>query len=753
MLQIATDTSVSVPDHIRQNAAVQLKNTLRRARNPHEFAVSPDDDAFLAQSLFLFMVKAGLKQVYVQLQECLALFAEHKLPNNWPTIFEQVTGVLTSASEPKAVYAALTATYCMSKLYIFELGEKRKGFDVVVSKVFGLLYEVAAKLLATPGEEAAGFLKLIVKSLACNVRIDISELLIKENVFAKWMRVLQEAFEWPVNPELETPTEDEEVIKQRKKSEMLKLRKAIVRVFYDIFRKYGEPRLAPEVYREFSIMIQRDYASGIIKLNLQIVQSSNTKFIHPFILSIAFKALRETIRNKKFQGEIRGGLDEILQIYAFPKLQISPKDAKLWDDDPQEFIKLVLEEEMWDNDEPRFAAMQLIESACSEDSYYNKDKDLCHPVLAQFLSFLASVLHTSIQHGQVRMFDAALFTVGMLEEEVERYEALVANIEPVLKQCVLPNLRNPLGIVRMRCAWVYSKFAAVEFKDLGSLSEAFRELIKMLKEKELPVKFMAMLAVANLVNRKELAEQVRQHVAQIISVYLEQMKEMDSERLTDALNNIIKNFSQEIKPYAINLIKEILNVCYGTFEHPKGEEDLDAEAEMTAAACLDAVGTIIEVIGKSQAELQQAETLLLPVAVRSFSPDGSAVMDSAIGVLAKLSYYSLKSPSALWQLLPLFVDMTVGTAEDVAERENIREEGNWGYENLKELLPILQNLISRDPHTFLVSTTPQGSYTTLTFTLIARILHIAKCSGKDTNRIPAIRLAITLLEALKVDAV
>eukprot|EP00826_Nyctotherus_ovalis_P007678 TRINITY_DN11954_c0_g1_i2.p1 TRINITY_DN11954_c0_g1~~TRINITY_DN11954_c0_g1_i2.p1 ORF type:complete len:457 (-),score=127.37 TRINITY_DN11954_c0_g1_i2:867-2237(-) len=452
------------------------------------------------------------------------------------------------------------------------------------------------------------------------------------------------------------------------------------------------------------------------------------------------------------RDRIRGGLDEILQTYAFPKLQISPKDAKLWDEDPQEFIKLVLEEEIWDDYEPRFAAMQLIDAACSEESYYSKDKDLYHPVLAQFLSFLASTLHTSIQHSQIRIFDAALFAVGKLEEEIEKYDALVENIEPVLKQCILPNLRNPLGIVRMRCAWVHSKFAAVKFKDLGSLSEAFQELIKMLKEKELPAKFMAMLAVANLVNKKELAEQVKQHVAEIISVYLEQMRDMDSERLTDALNNIIKNFSQEIKPYAINLIKEILNVCYGTFEHPKEGEDLDVETEMAASACLDAIGTIIEVIGKDQAELQQAETLLLPVIVRSFSPDGSAIMDSAIEVLTKLSYYSLKTASALWQFFPLFVDMTVGTPEDVATRENIKEEGNWGYENLGELLPILQNLISRDPHTFLTSAAPQGSYTSLAFTLISRILQIAKCSGKDFNGIPAIRFAIALLEALKVDA-
>lgn len=739
--------SLPAADHIRQSAAVQLKNTLKKYRDEETPSLTPEDEGFLCQNLFLFMVKAGLKQVHAQLEDCITSVASRKLPQGWPVIFEQIATTLKAANDPKALHAALAATYSLCKLYKFEVGVSRRGFDAVVEKLFGLLYEVGAKLAGGEGEQTAGFLKLIAKCFVSNVVVEISELLTKPEVFAKWMQLFQKLFEWGVNPELETPTEDDEIIKERKKSEVLKMKKSVARVFYEIFRKYGEMRLVSEAYKGFSQLIEKEYASGIIKINLQVLQASQTKFVHPFIFSLALKTMRETVKNKKFQAEMRGAIPEILQNFAFPKLLLSPKDVKLWDEDPQEFVKMMLEEDIYDDYDPRFMAMQLIDIACSEESYYVQEKDAYHPVLGQFLSFLTTVFDKSIKENNARAFDAALFAVGGLGEEIEKYQVLVDNIEPVVKQYILPNLKNPIGIIRMRCAWVYLKFASVEFKDTASLSAAFEELVKALREKEMPVKCMAALAISSLISKESLANCLKPYITEIISIYLELMKEIELEKLVEALNDIIKAFKEEIRPYALDLIKAILRVYHGMFESTKGEGEGDPESEMASSACLDAIGTIVEGCAKDQATLLQAEVLLIPVILRSFTPERLGNMQSAVDLLARFSYYSQKTTANLWDLFPLLINMAVGTPEEVAANETVRQEGSWAFENLKDLLIILQNAVTRDPDGFLA-----GNRADLMFRLVNRTLEIARFAKKEGTAMYAVKPMITMLEALKVMA-
>jgi len=739
LLQIATDTSLPIVDHIRQSAAVHLKNILISNQ------ISIEDNTFLSQNLFPFMIKTQLKQVYVQLASCIYSIAKHKLPNDWPLLFDQLTNALTNPNDAKALHAALTIVYSLCKIYRLEMGKRREVFDVVISKTFGLLYEVAIKLIGNPGEQVGEYMKLIVRSFMCNSSGDISGLLIKEEVFGKWMWIFQKAFEWPMNPELEVPTEDEEVIKVREKSEVLKMKKAVARIFHDLYRKYGDSNLASKEYKDFSKLIETNYSKGIIRLNLQILQSSKVKFIHPSILSMAFKVLEQTVSNK-FKMEIHSALIEILKNYAFPQLLISAKDAKLCEEDPQEFIKFRMEN-VWDDYEPRCTAMRLIYKACIENSYYNDSKDSCHPILADFLSFLTTVLDKSIKENEARVFDAGLFAVGSLEEEIEKYEILVSSIEPTLKQYILPNLTNPLPIIRMRCAWVYLKFAKVDFKDIQSLIAAFKELVKGLKASELLVRYTAALAIASLVSNKILADQLRPHVVEVISVYLELIRDIDSERLIEALNELIKTFGEEIKPYGIELVKEIIKAYYKLTDNSKDKNEQDYEWEKASSACLDAIGTLIQIIGNNPS-LQEIKTLLLPIIYKCFIPD-ETFLDKPIDILGRLSYYS-KTINGLWEFFPLIIRITVGTSEEAEAVENIKEEGNWGYKYLRDFKFVLQNIITKDSNQFLGGSCTQGSYIDLLFMLINRIIEISKYSRKDFDAIPAIELIITILESLKV---
>ncbi len=760
MLKIAVDAEVAVPDHVRLAAAVQLKNVISRhwevPRDEQKsaatyFVLSGEEKEFLRGNVFLHMIKNGARPIHSQLESCLLYIGEHEFPQGWPNILGQIKSTLLSASDPKAVHAALTATYCLNKLYKYQLGDERRNLDLIINDLYASLFQILAKLVLVPGEQSACFVKLIAKSFASSINIEISPLLTEETVFSGWLDAFRTAFSWTVDPALEVPTEDDEIIKARKSSEFLKMKKAISHIFYRVFTKYGNPKFAQKEYKKFSQLVESKYNAGLLTINLEVLQESKTKFVHPHVLSLALKFVSNAVKHPKLGSLVRGSLTDLMQNCAFPRLMMSPANARVWEEDQQEFLKVLFEEEELNDYDPRFAALTLIDSACSEEQYFDSKKEPFHPILAEFLGFLGGVLDKSLKESQPRVFDAALYAIGKLEEEIEKYEVLVGHIEPMIKQFVLSNIENPIGVVRMRCCWIYSQFATVKFKDAAGLLLAFQRIVKALKDKDLSVRVMAALAISKLVSKEDIAEQIRPYVTEIISTYLGLMAEIELEELVESLESVIKTFGDSIRPYAVDLIKELLAAFNRMYQNGKSKGGLAAESNLAAAACIDTISRILQIIGKNQTMLQQVEPLLIPVILQSLNPDELCLMDSTTDILAQLTYYSQKPSAALWQFYPVLIDITVGMPEEVEKKESIRKEGNWAFESVKDLIVGLQNFVTKDPDTFLSGSCPKGKYVDLMFMTISRILQINKENEQsdENDCVIAIKLVITMLEGLK----
>eukprot|EP00826_Nyctotherus_ovalis_P005632 TRINITY_DN1127_c0_g1_i8.p1 TRINITY_DN1127_c0_g1~~TRINITY_DN1127_c0_g1_i8.p1 ORF type:complete len:247 (+),score=64.46 TRINITY_DN1127_c0_g1_i8:73-813(+) len=226
----------------------------------------------------------------------------------------------------------------------------------------------------------------------------------------------------------------------------------------------------------------------------------------------------------------------------------------------------------------------------------------------------------------------------------------------------------------------------------------------------------------------------------------------DSEDLVYALIEIINKFRDSIKPYAIELIKELLKICNAIQERAKEKDGgyENQESKMKEAACIDAFGVILEVIGHNQSMLQQIEPLLLPVIRNSFDPEENYSMSSAVDLLSALTYYTHKTSPRLWEFFPLVVSITVGMPEEVAANEAIKQGGSWAYESLKDLITSVQNLVTRDPEGFLSGSSANGTHVELMFTLINRIIEISKSREHEAESVLAIKLILSMLEALKV---
>ena len=67
-----------------------------------------------------------------------------------------------------------------------------------------------------------------------------------------WMQFFKTLMDRPIPPELESPTEDPEVIEERDKHLIWKVRGIATKTTYRLFSKFGNPTYVDDNFAEFS---------------------------------------------------------------------------------------------------------------------------------------------------------------------------------------------------------------------------------------------------------------------------------------------------------------------------------------------------------------------------------------------------------------------------------------------------------------------------------------------------------------------
>ncbi len=751
LLQIAAGDS---PAHIRLAAIIQLKNLVKDHWKPKEgekLAVIADSDKlYVKENLFKLMCRCRERPVLAQIRVCVQLVADCEFPGIWPKLLDEIKSKIVSSADPYELHAALSVAHVLVTVYKYQLAEKQKLVEMGVDELYSLLYQVALKLVSTPSEETACYLKLIAKSVMMSIYMDVSQSMLVEGVFDNWLVLLRSAFEWPV-PDAAL-TFDEEAIAILSKREMFRMKNAIATVFFRLFHKYGnaktltgseEPRLAA-----FCKKVEQSYSQPLLELFIKLIKDSNTTFVRPTTLMTAFRFLNQSIRNPATGGKLLPLMPELLNNYAFPKLMLCGTGMKLWSEDPAEFVREYIGE-CSSEIETRYMAWIFINLACSHPSYavLKGKKAVSHPVLNQFLQFVGSVIQTSIKTGEARALEAALYVIAKLHSEIVSYPDLVEQIEVLLTQYVLPSMGSEAGIVRMRCCWIYAEYSGIKFRDTANMYLACEKLLACLKDKELPVRIAAALAVSKFVGKKEISDKLRPFAVELISAYLVLISQVDIEELVGAVEELVRVFDKEVEACSVELVRELaktyLKISAKSSEED-GKENSEAmltDSKMAAAACMSTIARVVSIIAGDAVKLAQTEPVLVPILVRAIGEQSLEVLDTSVDLLTQYTYYMPSLTPAMWEVYPLLIECCVGASE---------KEGGWGYEIVREVTLALQNFITRDPDKFLSAGCAKGRYLDLMLGYVKRVIEIAKCNSSELDAVYSIKVLITMMEALKV---
>ena len=150
-----------------------------------------------------------------------------------------------------------------------------------------------------------------------------------------------------------------------------------------------------------------------------------------------------------------------------------------------------------------------------------------------------------------RVKEALLYSVGSLNETISLYKDLERNIEPMLKQHVLPDFQSAHPLLRSRACWVYGEFSHYTFEDKQHVQQAVDAIYQNLFSEQLPIKFTAALALSQMLKNETAIEFLKPGLKNILEVYLKIMEDIDSEELIGALEMIMEKYSDDIGPFAI----------------------------------------------------------------------------------------------------------------------------------------------------------------------------------------------------------
>lgn len=257
-------------------------------------------------------------------------------------------------------------------------------------------------------------------------------------------------------------------------------------------------------------------------------------------------------------------------------------------------------------------------------------------------------------------------------------------------QYVLPYFNSSTGHVRAKACWVAGYYANADFNDHGVFRQLFQAVVRALSDSELPVRVDALVALRPFVEELDDVNQLKGIVEEVLTELFKLLHEVDNEDVVYTLEAIVEKFGEEISPYALQLLDQLVSAFWKLIQ---SEEQEESEGEMGALAsvgCLRAMSTIMDSVSSVKTLFPEMEKRIFPLFQHMLNEQGQDIYEELLELLAYLTYYSPRISDQLWSLWePL-----------------IQQGCTWANRYLETIIIPLDNYVTRGTETFLQSEHP-----------------------------------------------
>ena len=716
--------------------------------------ISEEDKSAVRSTIVAKMYECENQQIIKQYTRCLTTIARIDYPQKWPTLLDQdILNALNSQND-KGILTGLLALFGLTKKYEYELEEDRDPLFVILQKVFDVLGNLINQVIEhSDNEVALKILHLITKVFYVSNQLQIAPFLTAEGALDPWIAFFKNLLDRPVPAELDNFVEDMDSIAARDKSLHWKIKGMAAKITYRLFSKYGNLKYVHKDDEAFSNMFFNKFAETLLESHLTMMFRRKTNFVGSKTLNFVIKFVTAGTTIQQTMDKLKPFIENILYETVIPIMLVTHRDVTLFSEDPIEYIR-----KQQDFTEtlymPKHTVVDLLIYICSYSSQNadggKRKKGQKPDYLFPFLNYVSENLQQYAQqiaqgaNPDWRVKEALLYAVGSLKDQIENQAELNAQMEPMLTNHVLCELKSTQPFLKSRACWLYGEFGDFSFTDKDHVKQAVDGVYQALFVEELPVKLSAATAMSRLLRNDTAEEFLKPALKNILEVYLKIMSEVDSEELVSALEEIMAVYRDDIGPYAVQIAEQLV-AQYKRLIGVDPEDD-DGESALAAVGVVTALRRIIDAVSKDKQILKALQDIIYPILMHGLTPDGLDAIEDGLDCIALLIYHTCDNGAGMvspemWKLFPQMLYIVGGKDDDV--------DGGFAFEYLPQVAVAVQNYISKDPQTFLsVGPDQEVSYLELTFKFLQRVLVVNSNGNSKLDGIVAMKVIIAILDNL-----
>jgi hypothetical protein len=114
-----------------------------------------------------------------------------------------------------------------------------------------------------------------------------------------------------------------------------------------------------------------------------------------------------------------------------------------------------------------------------------------------------------------------------------------------------------------QACWTVGQYSKLEWTSKDAHKNAIRLVCEALKDKDLPVKLEASMAISRIVNSNEVIEFLRPQIGTIFEQFFLLFDEIGNEEVVATLGGLINQFQTDIIPFARQLFAKLVRGGWG----------------------------------------------------------------------------------------------------------------------------------------------------------------------------------------------
>ncbi|OUM51652.1 hypothetical protein BVG19_g766 [[Candida] boidinii] len=541
---------------VKKACTIYFKNKILRSWSTDRNPIDEDEKPLIRERIIPVMVKLD-RSLRSQFIVVLNTILSYDYPSKWPNYIDIIKPLFGNPNDIQAMY---TGVLCFSELarhYRWKTNDSRATeLDPIIIQYFPSLLQIGKSIISDPSSlsdnhEYGEIVKLIVKAYKFVTYHDLPDPLQEQEALVNWCSFQVDVInmQLPQNV-LELDEED------RYLSPWVKSQKWAFANLYRIFQRYGSKSLSQKFsYDQFRDIFTKNVVPQLLSVYFTKIESwrSQKQWISDASMYYIVLFLEQCVIQKECWLLIKPHVSTIISEIAFPLLCPTETIIDLFDNDPLEYIHLILDV-YEESSSPHMAVLALIFTMVEK-----RQKTTLEPILQFTYEKLSTLSNVEETEEIAKQKESCLRIIGGISHKLVNKKTSVYNqIEPFLGTFVVPNFKSKFAFLRARTCEIVAKFDTFEFNDQSVLNAIFQGVMNCFNESDfLPVQLEGALAIQSFMSFDQFKEALGAIIVDTMEKLLNLSNKIDTDAISGVIQECVENYSEQLQPFGTHLMSKL----------------------------------------------------------------------------------------------------------------------------------------------------------------------------------------------------